>query len=70
MIRIALCDDSTEFLTQIKTAIDQWANTSFNMLSDTFTDGDELLQAHFLYPYEIIIQFSIKNEWFILRVIF
>ena len=55
MIRIALCDDSTEFLTQIKTAIDQWANTSFNMLSDTFTDGDELLQAHFLYPYDIIL---------------
>ena len=55
MIRLALCDDSKEYLIQMKSAIDQWANTSFNMSVDTFMDGDELLQAHFLNPYDILL---------------
>lgn len=55
MIRIGICDDSPEFLHQIKNAIKQWKSSSQYVITEFFEDGDALLSEHFKNPFDIIL---------------
>lgn len=54
MLKIAVCDDNTAFLTQIKACLAQWSNGREQLLISTFSDGDSLIQAHSTAPFDII----------------
>ncbi len=53
MLRIAVCDDSTDALHQIESLILKW-NSGFELKIHLFEDGDSLIQNHFLHPFDII----------------
>ena len=55
MIRIAICDDETTFLTQIHSIISAWHYTTSPLLIETFDNGDALLKSHAKSPYDIIL---------------
>lgn len=56
MIRIAICDDSPDFLQQTKQMIDKWdALFSVGVSTSLFEDGDALLLAHAKNPFDIIL---------------
>ena len=56
MIRIAICDDSSEFTSQITHLIDHWNTSStHNITTEQFRDGDSLLSAHKEKPFDIIL---------------
>ena len=54
MLRIAVCDDSLEFRTQINTLLNSWSTPSCTLVTEVFEDGDALLQAHTEAPFDII----------------
>ena len=54
MIKIAVCDDNTLFLSQIKSCLEQWNSGGEPLLITTFTDGDALIQTHGADPFDII----------------
>jgi len=55
MLKIAICDDSPDFLPQIKAKIDSWPNKPQRLITDCFTDGDALIAAHTASPFDIIL---------------
>lgn len=55
MLRIAICDDETTFLTQIHSIISAWHYTTSPLLIETFDNGDALLKSHAKSPYDIIL---------------
>ena len=56
MIRIAICDDSSAFLQQAKFMIHHWdAPAARNITAELFEDGDALLSAHAVHPFDIIL---------------
>ncbi len=46
MLKIAVCDDSTEFLSTIKENIRNWEGLPEDALIQTFENGDSLVSAH------------------------
>lgn len=54
MIKMAICDDDIQFLNQSKKLISSWKNTNLSMQISTFQDGDTLIQAHSISPFDII----------------
>lgn len=55
MIRIGVCDDSVNFLHNIKQEIERWENKPAGIVVDTFENGDRLIGAHNNMPYDIIL---------------
>ena len=55
MIRIAICDDSPEFLQQTKQMLAQWTGSvAGNISVELFEDADSLLLTHSKNPFDII----------------
>lgn len=54
MIRIAVCDDMVDILTQTRAVLLQWPNKSQLSHLETFFDGDSLLRAHAESPFDIV----------------
>lgn len=54
MLKIALCDDSPEFITQITSLIQQRSSHGSATIVNTFENGKDLIQAHTSDPFHII----------------
>lgn len=54
MIRIAICDDCSDFLQQTEQIISRW-DTSVVVATELFEDGDALISAHVRNPFDIIL---------------
>ena len=54
MLRIAICDDMPECLTEIKQCIQNWPNKPDGLSVEAFSDADALIAAHNRNPFEII----------------
>lgn len=54
MLRIALCDDMPVYTQELQHLLEHWDKkpTTFNI--EVFDNGDELLQAHIIAPFDII----------------
>ena len=55
MLNIAICDDSKEFLEQIRLLLDCWKDNSRPFLCHTFDNGDSLISAHSKIPFDVIL---------------
>jgi len=55
MLRIAVCDDMTDFLHTAKQYILQWPGRPDDLTVDTFEDADALITAHSSNPFDILL---------------
>ena len=55
MLRIAICDDKKEFLTEANLLISEWKKDCDSVVIELFGDGDSLVDAHFEDPFDIIL---------------
>lgn len=55
VIRVAICDDMTDFLHSAKTLVAQWQNKPDDLSVETFEDADALINAHTAKPFDIIL---------------
>lgn len=55
MLRVAICDDSSEFVRQVQELLEQWAGKPEQLQLKTFEDADSLLSAHNTQPFDIIL---------------
>lgn len=53
-MRIAICDDNEVFAGQLSEEIRDWQKQFHNATLQVFEDGDSLLKAHAVAPYDII----------------
>lgn len=54
MLRIAVCDDESSFISQIQAKIASWNHPDIQPVIETFNNGDSLIHAHTKSPYDII----------------
>lgn len=54
MLRIAICDDMSEFLLSTKIQLEQWKDKPEELIIELFNNGDSLIEAHIANPYDII----------------
>ena len=55
LLRIAICDDMPEFLTQARSLVSVWKKDSNDVIIELFDDGVSLVDAHFKNPFDIIL---------------
>lgn len=55
MLKIAVCDDQPGFLAEINKLLTQWQNRPQGLMTTCFTDGDALIAAHQVAPFDIIL---------------
>lgn len=55
MLRIAVCDDMPDFLDSMKNLLEEWECKPEKPVIHLFSDGDSLLEAHILNPFDIIL---------------
>ena len=55
MLRIAICDDSTEFVKETAEMIDVWQDRPANTVCHSFCSSDGLINAHTQSPFDIIL---------------
>lgn len=55
MLRVAICDDTPEFLISTKKQLEQWKDVPEKLVIELFHDGDALLESHTSTPFDIII---------------
>ena len=55
MLRLAICDDMQEFLSDTKNKIEQWEGKPEDLVVELFTDGDGLIESHTANPFDIIL---------------
>lgn len=55
MLRIAVCDDSPDFLEQVTSLLNRWPDKPSGLKYECFSDGDALLHAHTETPFDIIL---------------
>ena len=55
MLRIAICDDMSEFLLSVKRQLEQWKGKPDSMVIELFADGDSLMESHLARPFDIIL---------------
>ena len=55
MIRIAICDNEQEFLTQLDSTLTQWSTPPARISTECFDNGDALISAHKNSPFDIIL---------------
>ena len=54
MLKIAICDDSPEFITQITSLIQLWSGHNSATIINSFENGKDLIQTHASDPFHII----------------
>lgn len=54
MLKIAICDDSQEFIAQIASLIQQWSSHASATIINSFENGNDLIRAHSSDPFHII----------------
>lgn len=54
MLRIAICDDMTDFLQNAAQAVEKWPGRPAGLAVQTFSDADALIAAHSQSPFDII----------------
>ena len=55
MFRIAICDDNSNFISQVKEMLMHWGQTTDEFHLSTFDNGDSLINAHLEAPFDIIL---------------
>ena len=55
MFRIAICDDNSNFISQVKEMLMHWEQTTDEFHLSTFDNGDSLINAHLEAPFDIIL---------------
>ena len=55
MLRIAICDDLWEFLEHTHKLVSSWPRQPDHMSVSLFSDGDALVEAHNVEPFDIIL---------------
>ena len=56
MVKIAICDDETEFLDLLSDSLDSWCRAhQLTLQLYRFTNGDELISAHRAYGMDLIL---------------
>ena len=55
MLRIAICDDIKDCVQQVADMVDNWSNKPENTICQCFDNGDDLLNAHLVMPFDIIL---------------
>lgn len=55
MLRVAICDDTPEFVRQVWDALERWGNKPEQLQLKSFEDADSLLTAHSTQPFDIIL---------------
>ena len=56
MVKIAICDDETEFLDLLSDSLDSWCRAhQLTLQLYRFTNGDELISAHKAYGMDLIL---------------
>ena len=55
MIRIAICDNEQEFLTQLDSTLTQWSTPPARISTECFDNGDALISAHRNSHFDIIL---------------
>lgn len=54
-MRIAICDDQSVFLAQLQSALASWPDRPPATVVEVFEDGDALIHAHTVAPFDIIL---------------
>lgn len=54
MLRIAICDDSADFLKEAEQAVKNWPRRPADLAVQAFSDADALISAHSRNPFDII----------------
>ena len=63
MVKIAICDDETEFLDLLSDSLDSWCRAHQPTLQlYRFTNGDELISAHRAYGMDLIQSLQWRNH--------
>jgi len=55
MFRIAICDDSRDFVRQLENLIDLWPSKPANTVFHCFLNGEDLISAHSTSPFDVIL---------------
>lgn len=55
MLKIAICDDCAEFLSEMEAKLRLWENSPQNTVVSCFSDGDTLIDAHTASPFDILL---------------
>ena len=55
MLRIAICDDIKDCVQQVSDMVDNWSNKPENTICQCFDNGEDLLNAHLVMPFDIIL---------------
>ena len=64
MVKIAICDDETEFLDLLSDSLDSWCRAhQLTLQLYRFTNGDELISAHRAYGMDLILLDMIMPAW-------
>lgn len=54
MLRIAVCDDMTDFLQVAKRYLEEWSNSPARLVVELFSDGESLIERHQAAPFDMI----------------
>ena len=55
MLRLAICDDASEFLISTKEYLEKWNAKPEALAIEVFTNGDSLIESHIANPFDIIL---------------
>lgn len=55
MLKIAICDDNSDFLSEAKEKLNHWENKPQDLSVACFTSGGALIHAHSTTPFDIIL---------------
>lgn len=54
MLRIAVCDDMTDFLQVAKRYLEEWSDSPARLVVELFSDGESLIERHQAAPFDMI----------------
>lgn len=55
MLRLAICDDMSDFLISTKEHLEHWKDRPGKLVIELFTNGDSLIESHIAKPFDIIL---------------
>lgn len=58
MLRIAVCDDMTDFLQVAKRYLEEWSDSPARLVVELFSDGESLIERHQAAPFDMIFWMS------------
>ena len=59
MLRIAVCDDMTDFLQVAKRYLEEWSDSPARLVVELFSDGESLIERHQAVPFDMIFWMSL-----------